>query len=45
MASRDEDSRGARTLTDDSMGEEGYIYERRSSRILARLKVLKKRNT
>ena len=42
-ASRDEDSRGARTLTDDSKGE-GYIYERRSSRIVARLKALKKRN-
>ena len=42
MASRDEDSRGARTLTDDSKGE-GYIYERRSSRIVARLKVQKKR--
>ena len=41
MASRDEDNRGARTLTDDSK-EEGYIYERRSSRILARLKALKK---
>ena len=40
MASRDEDSRGARTLTDDSK-EEGYIFERHSSRIVARLKVLK----
>ena len=40
--SRDEDSRGARTLTDDSKGE-GYIFERRSSLIVARLKVLKKK--
>ena len=42
MASRDDDSRGARTLTDDSKGE-GYIFERCSSRIVARLKVLKKK--
>ena len=42
MASRDEDSRGARTLTDDSKGE-GYIFERRSSRILAGLKLLKEK--
>ena len=42
MASRDEDNSGARILTDDSK-EEGYIYERRSSRIVARLKALKKR--
>ena len=40
-SSHGEDSRGARTLTDDSKGE-GYIYERRSSRIVARLKALKK---
>ena len=40
--SRDEDSRGARTLTDDSKGE-GYIFERRSSHIVARLKSLKKK--
>ena len=41
--SHGEDSREARTLTDDSKGE-GYtcIYERRSSRIVARLKTLKK---
>ena len=32
-ASHGEDSRGARTITDDSK-EEGYIYERRSSRII-----------
>ena len=31
--SHGEDSRGARTLTDDSK-EEGYIYERRSSWIV-----------
>ena len=42
-ASCDEDSREVRTLTDDSK-EEGYIYERHSSRIVARLKALKKRN-
>ena len=41
-ASHDEDSRGARTLTDDSK-KEGYIYERHSSRIVARLKALRKR--
>ena len=39
-----EDSRGARTLTDDSK-DEGYIYERRSSRIVARLKALKKKKS
>ena len=33
---------GARTLTDD-LKEEIYIYERRSSRIVARPKVLKKK--
>ena len=33
-----EDSRGARKLTDDS---NNYIYERRSSRIIAHLKELK----
>ena len=43
MASRDEESRGARTLIGDSK-EEGYIFERRSSRIVARLKVPKKKN-
>ena len=40
--SRDEDSRGARTLTDDSKGE-GYIFERRLSHIIAFMKVLKKK--
>ena len=39
-ASRDEDSRGARTLTED-LNSEGYIYERRSSLIVARLIALK----
>ena len=39
--SHGEDSRGTRILTDVSKGE-GYIYERRSSRIIARLKALKK---
>ena len=42
MASRDVDSRGARTWTDGSK-EEGYINERRSSRIVVRLKALNKR--
>ena len=41
--SRDEDSRGVRTLIDDSNGV-GYIYERHSTRIVVRLKALKKRN-
>ena len=36
-ASRDEDSGGARTLTDDSK-EERYIHERRSSRNVEALK-------
>ena len=39
--SHGEDSRGTRMLSDVSKGE-GYIYERRSSRIIARLKALKK---
>ena len=37
-----EDRRGARTLTDDSK-EDGYIKERRSSRIAVRLKALRKK--
>ena len=40
--SHGEDSRGARTLSDDSKGE-GYFYERRSSRIVSHLGALKKR--
>ena len=38
--SHGEDSRGMIILSDVSKGE-GYIYERRSSRIIARLKALK----
>ena len=42
--SHGEDSRGARTLTDDSKIE-GYIFERRSSRIIACLKAPKKKRS